>query len=134
MISTKDKYAINAMIDIGIYYSNNGYVTTKDISKRQNLSLKYLEQVIAHLVKANLLRSYRGANGGYGLVKKPEEYSALEIIKAVSGEISVDNEPGACSKLINGYLDVITNYFKNIKLSDLVLDYQTSIGAGLYYI
>ena len=65
MISTKDKYAINAMIDIAIYYSNNGYVTTKDISKRQNLSLKYLEQVIAHLVKANLLKSYHGANGGY---------------------------------------------------------------------
>ena len=135
MISTKDKYAINAMIDIAIYYSNNEYVTTRDISKRQNLSIKYLEQVIAHLVKANLLRSYRGSNGGYGLVKKPEEYSALEIIKAVSGEISVENaEPSACSKLINGYLETVTNYFESIKLSDLVSDYQLSIGAGIYYI
>lgn len=136
MISTKEKYAIAAMVDIAMYYSKNEYVTSKDISRRCNLSLKYLEQVIAYLVKANLLRSYRGSNGGYGLVKKPEEYTALEIIKATGGDLSVHEagESQSYIKLLKGYTNVVNNYFSSIKLSDLVFDYQNMLDAGNYYI
>lgn len=135
MISTKDKYAISAMIDIAIYYSKNEYVTTKDISRRCNLSIKYLEQIIAHLVKANLLKSYRGSNGGYGLVKRPEEYTALEIIRAVSGDLKIkSDEPYNYLKLLKGYVKAINDYFESIKLSDLVSDYQNEIDNMAYYI
>ena len=135
MISTKNKYAISAMVDIAIYYSKDGYVRTKYISKRCNLSLKYLEQIISLLVKSNLLKSYRGSNGGYGLIKKPWEYNALEIIEAVSGDIvSIEDDIADFSKLIKGYKEVVRNYFKNIKLSDLVSEYQNSNEADFYCI
>ena len=135
MISTKEKYAISAMIDIAIHYSKENYVTTKDIAKRCNLSLKYLEQIISLLIKEHLLISYRGHNGGYGLSKSPEEYTALEIITAVSGEIRVSiNESYNFIKLLKGYANAVNDYFRSIKLSDLVMDYLNAIDAGFYYI
>lgn len=135
MLSAKDKYAISAMVDIAMNYSKNEYVTTKEISSRCNLSIKYLEQIIARLVKNNLLISFRGSNGGYGLVKRPEEYTVLEIIEAISGRIVVNsNEPSNYIKLMDGYVNAVNNYFSNIKLSDLVLEYENQINAGFYYI
>lgn len=135
MISTKDKYAINAMIDIAIHYSRGEYVTTKDIAQRSNLSLKYLEQIIARLVKGHLLISYRGFNGGYGLIKKPEEYTILEIINAISGEIKppIDDSYNYI-KLVNGYIKVVNDYFNGITLADLVTDYLNTLDTGIYYI
>ena len=135
MLSTKDKYAISAMVDIAINYSKGEYVTTKEISNRCNLSTKYLEQIIARLVKNHLLISFRGSSGGYGLVKRPEEYTVLEIIEAISGKIEVNsNEPSNFIKLMDGYINTVNNYFSSIKLSDLVLDYENTINAGFYYI
>ncbi|MCM1171941.1 MAG: Rrf2 family transcriptional regulator [Clostridium sp.] len=86
-ISTKGKYAIKLMLDLAIY-NNGDPVRLKDIAKRQDISEKYLEQIVAVLHKAALVKSIRGAHGGYVLKYKPEEYTVGQILKTVEGNIS----------------------------------------------
>ena len=131
MISTKGRYALRLMIDVALYEAN-GYVSLKDSSNRENISIKYLEQVASLLTKSNLLLSYRGNNGGYKLARKPREYKVGEILRAAEGSLA----PVACLQCENNYCDrkdtcttlefwqgfneVINNYINNTKLEDLV--------------
>ena len=71
-ISTKGRYALRMMLDIA-QHDTGEPVRIKDISARQDISLKYLEQIVSVLVRANYLRSIRGPQGGYRLTKRPEE-------------------------------------------------------------
>lgn len=83
-ISTRGKNAIKLMLDLATY--NHGEpVRLKDIAKRQNISEKYLEQIVAVLHKAALVKSIRGAHGGYVLNQMPEKYTVGQILKAVEG-------------------------------------------------
>jgi len=92
-ISTKGRYALRLMIDIAEYSDcDNESVSIKDISERQGVSTKYLEQIVPNLTRAGLLRSSRGSNGGYSLTKKPKEYTAGEILRAIEGKLA----PVAC--------------------------------------
>lgn len=77
-ISTRGRYAVRVMVDIAT--SNKEYVSISEISSRQNISIKYLEQIISKLVKSNLLLSQRGPSGGYKLVKSPSDYTIGEIL------------------------------------------------------
>ena len=86
-ISTKGRYALVIMAYLARKYETGGYITLKEISDNENISLKYLEKIISLLNKANLVETQRGANGGYKLNKKPEEYTLLEIIEASEGKI-----------------------------------------------
>ena len=70
-ISTKGRYAVRLMVDLA-QNDNGGNISLKDIAKRQNLSLKYLEQIITLLTRAGYVISTRGSNGGYRLTHKPE--------------------------------------------------------------
>ena len=73
-ISTKGRYALRTMIDLAM--NNTGEnISIKAIAERQGISTKYLEQIISILNKAGYVKSERGANGGYRLTKKPEEYT-----------------------------------------------------------
>ena len=131
MISTKGRYALRLMIDVAIYESM-GYVSLKDSSKREDLSIKYLEQVASLLTKSNLLISYRGNNGGYKLSRKPSEYKIGEILRAAEGslapvaclECSKDfcNRRDICTTIDfwEGFNNVINNYVDNITLEELV--------------
>ena len=74
-ISTRGRYALRLMMDIALAESDSP-VRVKDIAKRQELSEKYLEQIVSVLNKAGLVRSSRGPLGGYRLVRAPEEYTA----------------------------------------------------------
>ncbi|MDE5780971.1 MAG: Rrf2 family transcriptional regulator [Lachnospiraceae bacterium] len=86
-ISTRGKNAIKIMLDLAVY--NHGEpVKVKDIAARQNISEKYLEQIIAALHKATLVKSIRGAHGGYILSYKTGEYTVGRILKAVEGNMS----------------------------------------------
>ena len=78
-ISTKGRYALRIMIDLA-ENANGEYIRLKDISARQGITLKYMEQIMPMLTKAGYVRSYRGNNGGYMLAKEPEEYTAGDII------------------------------------------------------
>ena len=87
MISTKGRYALRVMIDIAVY-SNGNYISLKDVSARQEISVKYLEQVISLLNKAGFLHSLRGNNGGYKLAKEPSAYTAGDILRAAEGSLA----------------------------------------------
>ena len=68
-ITTKGRYAVRIMVDIARH--GDGYVSISDMAERQKLSQKYLEKIISSLVKANLVESKRGADGGYKLANLP---------------------------------------------------------------
>lgn len=76
------------MLDIAIN-SNTKPVSFKDISSRQGISIKYMEQIGSLLNKAGLIKSVRGAQGGYLLVKSPREYTIAEIIGVTEGEMNL---------------------------------------------
>jgi len=86
-LSTKGSYGTRAIIDIALYHGK-GPVLLKDIAKRQNISEKYLGHIIASLKIAGLVKSIRGAHGGYVLAKPPVEIKLSHIIKALEGSIS----------------------------------------------
>ena len=90
-ISTKGRYALRLMTDIAIH-SKEGNVSLKDVAERQQISMKYLEKIAGMLSRAGMLRSSRGAQGGYQLVKAPEEYSLGSILRLTEGELA----PVAC--------------------------------------
>lgn len=85
-ISTKGIYAIETMIDLAIH-SVDGVESIKNISKRRNLSEKYLEQIIGMLRKGGMIESKRGAGGGYYLKKTPEEITVREILDLVESNL-----------------------------------------------
>lgn len=90
-ISTKGRYALRLMIDLAINYEGNP-IRIKDIAERQNISNKYLEQIIAILNKAGYVKSVRGPQGGYMLKKSPEEYTVGMILRLTEGSLA----PVAC--------------------------------------
>ena len=125
-ISTKGRYALRMMIDLA-EHENCGYVALKDIAERQNISKKYLEQIIPIFNKSGVLRTNRGAQGGYMLAKSPDKYTVGEILRLTEGTlVPVDcasDDPVECprscdcamlsvwkglGKVINEYLDSIT--------------------------
>lgn len=99
-LSTKGRYATRAMLDLAIH-SNGRAVLLKDIAKRQEISERYLENIMRALVSNGLVNSVKGRNGGFGLAKNPSEINLSQIINAVEGSISpvfcVDN-PQLCDK------------------------------------
>ena len=86
-ISTKGRYALRVMIDLALH-SDGAFVSLKDIAIRQEISNKYLEQIISLLNKAGYLESARGNTGGYKLTKKPSEYVIGDILRATEGDLS----------------------------------------------
>jgi Rrf2 family protein len=85
-ISTKGRYALRMMVDIA-QNDNGDPVRIKDISARQEISLKYLEQIVTLLVRAGYLRSVRGPQGGYHLSRKPSEYVVGDILRVTEGSL-----------------------------------------------
>ena len=90
-VSTKGRYALRLMLDLAV--NNTGEpISLKDIARRQGISDKYLEQIISVLNKAKYVKSIRGAQGGYILTKKPEEYTIGMILRLTEGSLA----PVAC--------------------------------------
>ena len=129
-ISTKGRYALRVLIDLALH--NNGkYISLKEISERQEISNKYLEQIIALLNKAGFLETARGNMGGYKLSKKPKEYIVGDILRATEGDLAPIyclTEDGECNKQKNcktysfwkGLDDVINAYIDSKTLEDLI--------------
>ncbi len=85
--STKSRYALRLMVDLTLH-GNGDYIALKDISERQNISVKYLEQIVSVLGKAGMLKSVRGPQGGYKLAKDPSEYTAGDILRITEGNLA----------------------------------------------
>ena len=84
-ISTKGRYALRVMADLAVSQGDSCWVSLGDISRRQGISRKYLEQVMASLHKAKFVTSQRGKGGGYRLSRDPVDYTLGEIIRAAEG-------------------------------------------------
>ena len=132
-LSTKGRYGVKAMVDLAINYGEEP-VSIKSISERQNISEYYLEQLFSTLRKAKLIKSIRGAQGGYILNRAPEEINIQQIIEVLEGPIEVSNclEDEACNKIdccatrllwrkIKDSIDTVTS---SITLKDIVDDYD----------
>ena len=85
-ISTKGRYALRLMLDIA-QHGGGSPVRIKDIAARQGISVKYLEQIVAVLARAGYLKSIRGPQGGYRLVRSPEEYTTGSILRLTEGSL-----------------------------------------------
>lgn len=128
-ISTKGRYALRVMIDLAVN-DKGDYVSLKDIANRQEVSLKYLEQIMAMLNKAGYVKSTRGNNGGYRLAKSPEEYKVGDILRktegdlapiaCVSGEECGKRENCKTFKFWQGLDNVINEYVDSKTLADLI--------------
>lgn len=90
-ISTKGRYAVRVMLDLAIHNTGE-YVKVKQIAARQEISEKYLEQIIAVLNKAGYVISTRGAQGGYRLAREPKDYTVGMILRLTEGSLA----PVAC--------------------------------------
>lgn len=85
-ISTRGRYALRLMLDIASYEAE-GPVRIRDVAQRQELSVKYLESIVSILVKAGFVKSIRGPQGGYRLMKPPADYTAGMILRLTEGSL-----------------------------------------------
>ena len=131
MVSTKGRYALRVMIELA-RSPREEYRPLKEMAKEQNLSIKYLEAIIAVLVKAGFVDGMRGTGGGYRLTRDPDSYTVWDILTLTEGTLvpvaclETGSEPCArassCATLpmwtkLN---EVIRDYLSSVKLSDLV--------------
>ena len=132
-LSTKGRYGVKAMVDLAINYGGSP-VSIKSISQRQNISEYYLEQLFSSLRKAKLIKSIRGAQGGYILNRQPEDITVSDIIEVLEGPIEISdcldgvtcNNVDCCAtrllwKIIKTSIDEVTN---SVTLKDIVEDYK----------
>lgn len=129
-ISSKGRYALRMMIDIA-QHNTGEWISLKDISERQGISVKYLEQIVTNLTKSGLLISSRGAQGGYMLAKSPDKYTVGQILRAVEGNLApvacLETDVNQCERLSicptigfwEGFYNVINNYVDSVTLQDL---------------
>ena len=144
MISTRGRYALRMMLDL-CEHAGEGNVALKDIAARQEISKKYLEQIIPVLNRAGLLQTTRGAQGGYRLSRRPENYTVGDILRATeTGLCSVSclepdapgcpREPDCLTKPVwEGLNRVIQEYLDSITLQD-ILDRKRSDPGNDYII
>ena len=131
-LTTKGRYAVMAMADLASY-SKNKPVSLSEISKRQNISLAYLEQLFIHLKEDKLVRSVRGVKGGYALERPASEIKISNIFHAVNEEVKTlnckkESKRGCNNKSIKcithnlwDKLDShINGFFENVKLEEIV--------------
>lgn len=86
-ISTKGRYGLRMMTDLAVYY-DQGLVPLKEIAARQEISEKYLEQIMMQLNRSGLVRSVRGAQGGYTLAKSPKEITVGMVLRVMEGSLA----------------------------------------------
>ncbi len=130
-ISTKGRYALRMIIDLALH-QDDGFVSLKDIAERQEISKKYLEQIVPMLNKSGILRTNRGNKGGYALAKSPEQLSVGDILRATEGSLApvscLDDNPNTCPRqescstlyIWEGLFKTITDYLDNISINEIV--------------
>tara|TARA_Y100000741_G_scaffold7393_1_gene6242 strand:- start:179 stop:607 length:429 start_codon:yes stop_codon:yes gene_type:complete len=131
-LTTRGRYAVMALADIAAFDKSNP-VPLRDISLRQNISLVYLEQIFSKLKKSNIVKSIRGANGGYVLTEEPEKVKLLKVFLAVDESIKTVQCKKESKKACNGKstkcithnlwdeLEIyINDFFRKKSLKDLI--------------
>jgi len=145
-ISSKVECGLISLVDICIY-SKTGVVTVINISARQHISAKYLEQILPQLRQAEIIRSVKGAKGGYTLTRPAEKITLREVINAldrtVLGEVTFDNKEdsliaGALSECLwSKMTEYLQSFTENVTLRDIADRYDKLSAGGsepMYYI
>ncbi len=130
-LTSKGRYAVTAILDLA-FHATSGPVTLSDISKRQDISLSYLEQLFTRLRKQQLVRSTRGPGGGYSLNKPASDIAVAEIVSAVDETVDTtrcsgatnchDGEQCLAHELWDGLSQQIYGFLSDISLQDLMDD------------
>ena len=136
MISTKGRYALRAMIDLAENGDEEHYVPLSEIARRQGISEKYLEAIIATLSRGGLVIGVRGKGGGYRLAHEPKDYVVADVLRLTEGTLApvacLDCEADAitCERkdtcrtlpLWKGLDDVVSTYLSSVTLADLMVE------------
>ena len=140
-ISTKGRYALRLMLDLAIHTAEGGRVSIRAVAQRQQISEKYLEQIITQLSRASFVRSARGPQGGYSLTRSPEAYTVGEILRQMEGELAPvtcleagENQCGrfgqcATVEVYQRIYDAVNSVVDGITLQDLVQIQQEKCAA-----
>ncbi|MGM9528338.1 MAG: RrF2 family transcriptional regulator [Oscillospiraceae bacterium] len=131
LISTRGRYALRVMIDLA-EHACDGYIPMKEVANRQEISLKYLEQIVPTLSKNGFVEGVHGKGGGYRLVKAPEDCIVGDILRLTEGDLA----PVACLEcgskpcerasecrtypMWAEFHKIVNNYFDGITLADLM--------------
>ncbi|MBR1591914.1 MAG: Rrf2 family transcriptional regulator [Ruminococcus sp.] len=138
-ISTKGRYALRMVTDLAMY-QNNEYVSLKDIAERQNISKKYLEQIVPMLNKSGILKTNRGNRGGYMLNRNPSELTVSDILIATEGSLApvscLENEVNDCPRkkecstihVWEGLYKTVYDYLSGITIQDIIDKYSPNDG------
>jgi len=129
-LSTRGRYGARALMEYAREYGH-GPLSLKEVSARQDIPLKYLEQIIGVLKEAELIQSFRGPSGGYELSRAPKKIRLLEIIEVLQGSISFVHcvhDPSACERVEECAFNEVWNkvtketkkVLKSVTLSDMV--------------
>jgi Rrf2 family protein len=147
-ISTRGRYGTRAMLELALHYGREGPVLLREIARRQQISERYLERIMATLVSAGLVRSLRGQHGGFNLARPPGKIKLSEIIQVVEGSlapVACVETPQVCSrveicvtrevwtKLKKAMMEVL----ENITLQDLARRQKEKLAqekSPMYYI
>jgi len=122
-VSRKGEYALRAMIDLSLNYEK-GTVQIHDISQREKIPQKFLEQILLTLKNAGLLQSKRGIGGGYSLIKPPGKISLAEVIRIIDGPLA----PLSC---VSQWAHISCPEEKNCGLYGVMLEVRNAIAAML---
>lgn len=134
-ISTKGRYALRMMIEIGLHPDRCTKIS--EVAARQQISDKYLEQIVTLLIRAGYVKSVRGAQGGYLLTMPPEDYTVGMILRQTEGSISpvvcLDDDAAPCDRadgcvtlgVWKQLQDAINGVVDNVTLADLIAEQQS---------
>ncbi len=145
-VSTKGRYGLRAMVDLAIH-SPEGHVALNAIAKRQEISVNYLEQVFSSLRKAGLVKSIKGAQGGYAMAMRPSQITVGMILRALEGKLVVVDETNStgtgnsvqhCIQMMvwDVMTETVNNLVDHMTLEDLANEYRNLEGkeSSVYFI
>ncbi len=134
-ISTKGRYALRMLLDLA-EHQEDGFVSLKDIANRQEISKKYLEQIVALLNRPDILQTNRGYQGGYRLARPAKDYSVGDILRITEGGLSpvacIEGDGMQCNRadscatlpIWKGLYKVINEYLDSVTLQDMLDEQQ----------
>lgn len=136
-ISTKGHYSINFLLDLA-RHTGEGFISLLDVSERQGISKKYLEQIIPILNKGDFLKTSRGAYGGYMLSKLPREITVADVLYLTENIFSAESQVDMSKDMLSLFVipelnNVLQDYLKSVTLQDL-LDKENETYSNNYII
>lgn len=141
-ISNKTRYGLRSVVYLGINYEKEN-ISIKEISDKEGISKRYLEQIFAELKKGGIINSTKGTKGGYFLTTKPSEITVSSIIKLLEGNLNViqeiddynleDLEYTIVNKVWNKMSQALIDAVDSITIEDIINDYN-SLSRNMFYI